>query len=167
MPIAFSRFAEVLDSFLSYEIGKKSLVSKLQSRLEAEALDARNYVRTMRLLSEVEQFIQELSFDLPSTVSCDKIGIGGVFRSAGLGILDDYGNDLERILDYMKLTRELERDKLFVLVNLRSFYSDEEIAAFFQSILDHSLCVLLVDSVSKARLPLEKRITVDADLCEF
>ena len=59
------------------------------------------------------------------------------------------------------------RDKLFVLVNLRSFYSNEEIAAFFQSVLDHSLCVLLVDSVSKARLPLEKRITVDADLCEF
>lgn len=107
------------------------------------------------------------NFDLPCTVSCDKIGIGGVFRSAGLGILDDYGNDLEHILDYMELTRELERDKLFVLVNLRSFYSNEEIAAFFQSVLDHSLCVLLVDSVSKARLPLEKRITVDADLCEF
>ena len=112
MPIAFSRFAEVLDRFLSFEIGKKSLISKLQSRLEAEALDARNYVRTMRLLSEVEQFIQELSFDLPCTVSCDKIGIGGVFRSAGLGILDDYGNDLERILDYMELTRELERGNL-------------------------------------------------------
>ena len=79
MPIAFSRFAEVLDRFLSFEIGKKSLVSKLQSRLEAEALDARNYVRTIRLLGEVEQFIQELSFDLPCTVSCDKIGIGGVF----------------------------------------------------------------------------------------
>ena len=37
MPIAFSRFAEVLDSFLSFEIGKKSLVSKQQSRMEAEA----------------------------------------------------------------------------------------------------------------------------------
>lgn len=49
---------------------------------------------------------------MPCTVSCDKIGIGGVFRSAGLGILDDYGNDLERILDYMELTRELERGNL-------------------------------------------------------
>lgn len=167
MPIAFPRFAEVLDSFLSFEISKKSLVSKLQSRLEAEALNERNYVRTMQLLGEVEKFIQELAFDLPCTVACDKIGIGGVLRSTGIEILDDYGNDLERILDYMELTRELERGKLFVLVNLRSFYSDEEVAAFFQSVLDHSLCVLLVDSVSKARLPQEKRVTVDADLCEF
>ena len=38
MPITFSKFAEVLDSFLSFEISKKSLVSKLQARLEAEAL---------------------------------------------------------------------------------------------------------------------------------
>ena len=65
------------------------------------------------------------------------------------------------------MTRELERDKFFVLVNLRGFYSDEEVTAFFRSVLDHSLCVLLVDSVSKALLPLEKRVTVDADLCEF
>ncbi len=167
MPITFSKFAEVLDSFLSFEISKKSLVSKLQARLEAEALNERNYVRTMQLLGEVEQFIQELSFELPCTVACDKISIGGVIRSAGIEILDDYGDDLEHILDYMELTRELERDKLFVLVNLRSFYRDEEIAPFFRSILDHSLSVLLVDSVSKALLPLEKRVTVDADLCEF
>ena len=60
MPITFSKFAEVLDSFLSFEISKKSLVSKLQARLEAEALNERNYVRTMQLLGEVEQFIQEL-----------------------------------------------------------------------------------------------------------
>ena len=167
MPITFSKFAEVLDSFLSFEISKKSLVSKLQARLEAEALNERNYVRTMQLLGEVEQFIQELSFELPCTVACDKISIDGVIRSASIEILDDYGDDLERILDYMELTRELERDKLFVLVNLRSFYRDEEIAPFFRSILDHSLSVLLVDSVSKALLPLEKRVTVDADLCEF
>lgn len=167
MPIAFSRYAEVLDNFLSFEISKKSLISKLQSRLESESMNAQNYVRTMHLLGELEQYIQELFFDLPGTVVCDKLSISGVLRSAGIEILDDYGDSLERVLDYMELTRELERDKLFVLVNLRSFYRDEEIAAFLKSVLDHSLCVLLVDSVSKARLPLEKRVTVDADLCEF
>ena len=87
MPITFSKFAEVLDSFLSFEISKKSLVSKLQARLEAEALNERNYVRTMQLLGEVEQFIQELSFELPCTVACDKISIDGVIRSAGIEIL--------------------------------------------------------------------------------
>lgn len=157
----------MIDSLLSFEIGRKSLMTKIQSRMEAEALNARNYVKTMQLMGELEQFLQELAFDLPCGITCDKISIGGVLRSAGIEILDDYENELERILDYMELTRELERDKLFVLVNLRSFYSDEEVAAFFRSVLDHSLCVLLVDSVSKAMLPLEKRVTVDADLCEF
>ena len=57
-------------------------------------MNERNYVRTMQLLGEVEQFIQELSFDLPCTVACDKISIGGVIRSAGIEILDDYGDDL-------------------------------------------------------------------------
>ena len=63
-------------------------------------------------------------------------------------------------------TRELGRDKLFVLVNLRRACSrDEEIAPFFRSILDHSLSVLLVDSVSKALLPLEKEGHLWTQIC--
>lgn len=110
---------------------------------------------------------QRIFLDLPSDVNCSKMNIGGVLRSAGIEISDDYNNDLERLLDYMELTRELEREKLFVFVNLRSYYADESVSAFLSSVLGHGFSVLLVDSVSKEKLPEEQRITIDIDLCEF
>ena len=67
----------------------------------------------------------------------------------------------------MDLTRELEREKLFVFVNLRSYYSDEEMSRFFSSVLDHEFHVFMVDSIDRPVLPLEARVTVDGDLCEF
>lgn len=96
-----------------------------------------------------------------------KLSIGGVIKAAGIGIADDYENDLERLLDYMELVRELERDKLFVLVNLRSYYSDADLNTFLDTLLQHAFQVLLIDGASRKLLQNEQRITVDADLCEF
>lgn len=96
-----------------------------------------------------------------------KLSIGGVIKAAGIGIADDYENDLERLLDYMELVRELERDKLFVLVNLRSYYSDADLNTFLDTVLQHAFRVLLIDGASRKLLQNEQRITVDADLCEF
>ena len=167
MPVGFTGNAELIDSFVSFEISRKTLLTKLVSRLESVAVSETNYLRTASLMGELEQYIQELSFELPCDIFCSKMSIGSVLRAAGIEIPDDYTNDLERILDYMELTRELERDKLFLLVNLRSWYSDEEVSKFLTSILSHEYHVLLVDSVSKVRLPDEARVTIDTDLCEF
>lgn len=71
------------------------------------------------------------------------------------------------MLDYMELSRELERDKLFIFVNLRSYYADEEIQSFLDSIIAHEFRVFLIDSVSRERLFNELRVTIDDDLCEF
>ncbi len=118
-------------------------------------------------MRELEQYVLELSFDLPCNVFCSKMGIGGVLRSAGLEISNDYDNDLERLLDYMELTRELDREKLFIIVNLRSYFTDAEVSAFLSTVISHEYQVLLVDSASREKLPNELRVTVDNDLCEF
>ena len=167
MPIEFSKYADLIEGYLSFEISRKALISKLLSRMETIALDETHYVQTSQWIGELEQYLQELSFDLPCDVFCSKISISSILRAAGLEIVDDYSNNLERILDYMELTRELERDRLFIFVNLRSYYADEDVIAFFESILQHEFHVLMVDSVSKPVLAIESRVTVDLDLCEF
>lgn len=167
LPIDFSKNAEMLDSFISFEINRKNLISKIISRMEAEALNESNFVKSAKLTGELEQYILELSFGLPCEIFCGKMNIGSVLRSAGIEICDKYENDLERLLDYMELSRELEREKLFVLVNLRSYYTDDEISVFFSSVISHEFRTLAVESSSRKRLYNETRVTVDADLCEF
>lgn len=119
------------------------------------------------LLGKLEEFISELCFDLPCDMICSKISIGSILKAIGLEFCDDYENDLERFLDYMEITRELDREKLFLFINLRSYYPDADIQAFIASALGHEYRVLLVGSSARTLLPNENRITVDSDLCEF
>lgn len=165
--LPFDRHAEMLDSFLHFQLGRKPLLNKLVSRLESLAMEEENYLKTASLMSELERYILELAMPLPCGVVCGKMNFGGILKAVGVEISEDQESDLERLLDYMELTRELERERLFILVNLRSYYSDAEAEAFFASALAHELLILPVDSVSRPKLKNERRVTVDEDLCEF
>lgn len=165
--LPFDRHAEMIDSFLHIQLGRKPLLTKLTNRLETLAMEGDNYFQTVQFTSALERYIMDLSMDLPCDVFCSKMNFGGILRAVGVDIVDDHENDLERLLDYMELTRELEHERLFILVNLRSYYSDAEVEAFFASVLAHEYLILPVDSVSRVRLKNERRVTVDDDLCEF
>ena len=82
---------------------------------------------------------------------------------------DDEGHrgEVEKILDYMELVREFDRNKLFITVNMRSFFDDELITEFMKTVVSHEYRILMLESNAYLRLTLEKRITIDADLCEF
>ena len=58
-------------------------------------------------------------------------------------------------------------DKLFIMVNMRSYFSDEEMELFAESACLHDFKVLLLESVAASRLKHTKRFVIDADLCEF
>lgn len=166
-PIDFAKNAEIIDGFISFEISRKVLINKIISRMEAAAISESNFLKNTELMRELEEYVQDLSFDLPCEIFCSKMNIGAVLRSLGIEIADNYDNDLERLLDYMELSRELDREKLFILVNLRSYYTDAEVSNFFSSVIDHEFRVLAVDSFSRKTLQNEARLTVDGDLCEF
>lgn len=165
--LPFDRHAELIDSFLRFQLGRKPLLTRLTNRLETVAMEEDHYLRTVQFTGELEKYIMELSMDLPCDIYCSKMNFGGILRAVDVDIVDDHESDLEQLLDYMELTRELEHERLFILVNLRSYYSDADVEAFFASVLSHEYLILPVDSVSRTRLANEQRITVDEDLCEF
>lgn len=166
-PISFSQNAELIDSVLSFQMGRKTLLNKIISRMEALAVSESYYMQTVELLGNLEHFISNLCFDLPFDMICSKMSIGSILKAVGIEFSDDYDSDLERFLDYMEIVREIDREKLFIFVNLRSYFEDEEIQLFIASAIGHGYNVLMVDSTAYSLLPNENRTTIDMDLCEF
>ena len=76
-----------------------------------------------------------------------------------------YESLAEKILDYFELVEEYDKKKLFIMVNLRSYLSDEEMKMFMRDVLARKIQVLLIESSERSVLDEEKRYIVDADLC--
>lgn len=165
--LAIGNWVEVMDSFLNFDMNKKHLLNKIIGQMERIAGSDAFFLKTSDILQRLEAYTSELAFSFDCDIVCGHCTVGGLLKGMGVTVRDEYEDPLERLIDYMELVREFERDKLFVYVNLRSFFSDAEIEGFLRTALDHGYRILLIDAQSHEKLSLESRITVDNDLCEF
>lgn len=165
--VAFDKYCELLDQFLPFEINRKSLITKIIGELEKNAISPEHYEQTMRLVSDLERFLNELSFQMPCDIVFPKLLISNLLKAAGPEIRDAYEQLSEKILDYMELVGEFERNKLFFTVNLRCFMTDEETTLFMQSVISHGYHLIMLENHEYPKCQWEKRLIVDKDLCEI
>lgn len=166
-PIAFSRYADVIDVFVPFSLNRKPLLSKISAALEREAVDEAHYEQSLQLLQAVETLLDDIAFRFPCDLVFPKLSIAGILKSAGIELKDDYKSIGERVIDYMELVTAFDRSKLFFTVNMRSFIADEEMALFVETALSHGFQLLSLESCDHPRLKNEARWTIDKDLCEF
>lgn len=166
-PVEFSRYADVTVQFAPFQINRKSLLTKLYASLEQKALLAENYKTTGELLAELERYVLHLSQDLPFEVDCQRLSIGPIIKAVSPEIDETDKTHLEKVFAYMELVRELDRDRLFIMINMRTYFSDDEMETFLESVCLHGFRVLLIENSAQKKLKNTKRYTVDEDLCEF
>lgn len=166
-PVELSRYADITVSFAPFHMNRKPLLTKLCNALEEKALAPEHYIKAGELLRALELFVDALSEDFPFDVECQKAAVGPLLRAIAPEVADNEKSTVERILNYMEIVRELDRERLFVFVNMRTYFADEEMNAFLKTTYRRDHRVLLVESADFPRLENCKRYTVDADLCEF
>lgn len=166
-PVEFSKNADVTVQLAPFKLNKKSLLTKLYSALEERSTVAELYAKTAELLCSLEAFIYELAEELPFEVECKKVAIGPVIRALSPEFEEEDKSALEKIFDYMELVRELDRDRIFIMVNMRTYFSDSEMEQFTKSAVLHDFNVLLLESVSFPPIANTKRYIIDEDLCEI
>ena len=165
--LAISKWVELVDNCIHFELNRKSLLAKICTAMERTAVSESFFLKTSELLCALEGYVDELAYELPGDIVCEKCSVAGLLKGIGISLRDEYDDPLERLLDFMELVQQFDRDKLFVLVGLRSFFADDRMELFLKSVLDHGYRVLLLDSMSREKLNREKRLTIDIDLCEF
>ncbi len=166
-PVELSKFAQIITEFAPLQLNKKTLIAKITQILEKEALNEENYLRTMECVASLEKYFYDLSLALPCEIYFTKLNISSLLKSASLEIADEGKTTLECLYDYLELVRELEREKLFILVNMRSYFNDGEMSLFINTILSHGHKIVLLESQARALLQNTKRLIIDKDLCEI
>ena len=143
----------------------RPLNTKLVAKLIEAANDATNHENTSKILSDWECYILSLGDGLSISFDCEKIDPSSLIKAAGTRVSNDAETLPETLLNLFEIYRELDFEKLFILVNVRDYIEDREMELFLQDIVNHQYQVLLVESVSKGLLKAEKRTIIDEDLC--
>ena len=158
---------ELITDFITFDINQKGLLTKIISSLEKTALNESNYLKTNELLQSLELYVSELFFTAPCQLAYAKLSISNLLKSIGLTILDDFESVPEKLINYMSLVCEFDKEKLFVTVNMRSYFGDRVMNEFVKSVIDHGIHLLMIENRDYTPLQNEKRIIIDRDMCEI
>ena len=74
---------------------------------------------------------------------------------------------IEKIFEYMQFYREVLGDRVFVFVNLRSYYNRNDVCDFVNTSVAHKYSLLLIDNKEFPLEECEERLVIDQDYCEF
>lgn len=164
-PVATKKHVELIDPVCPFDINTKQLLNKVYSVLETNSISESNYMKGQELLSLIEQYLDGLGEDCGLILDYSKLSIDSIIRSAGPKISMDYISPLEAIVDYMELMNGFEGEKLYFFINLRSYFDDDEILRFVQTIKSKGMMVLLLESLERKYVDGTRRILIDTDLC--
>ncbi len=160
-----AKYCEVISQFAPFDINRKNLLTKIGARMHQLAVSDVHYLKMQELMTEWERYLMELSMEMVGNLEFPKISPDSLIKAAGVQLENTYDNLGEQLLDYFELVQEYEAKKLFVLVNLRSYLSDEEMHLFLEGIQARQIELLLLESTERRKLEPEQRYIVDQDLC--
>ena len=166
-PIPIAGNLELLTDFFSFEINRKSLLTKLASKLEKSALSPEFYERSQHLLAQTEKLLYDLAFYNDLELDFTRLSISSLLKASGMSLKEDYSSLAEKLLVYMDLMTSNRLAELFVLVNIRSIFDTPTLEVFTDSCCRKSYNVLLIDNHEYPKLSRENRIIIDKDLCEI
>lgn len=149
-------------------LNDKKILNKVYSKIKEVALNDENYHKTSCLFANVSEYINSLAndfdFDIDISQQFDMVNL---LKAIGLELYEKDLSLADKLLDYFITVRELLNVNIFVLVNLKSYISDEDIELFEKSVLDHKINLILLESIDRKNIIYEDKIIIDKDLCEI
>lgn len=167
VPLLFAKRAALLDAFVPFDLNRKALINKLIAALEKKAHEAEHFEDVSTVLAQLENLLDGLSLDVPCELIYANLTIGALIKAAGPELKADGATIAEKVLNYIELVTEYDCERLFFLVNIRSYIADDEMELFAQTIISHGYQVLDIESCNHTPLINELRVTIDADMCEI
>ena len=146
IPVSMERWADLLVDFVGFDGHRKSLVTKILHVIERTAQEEAYLQETQQMMAGLEAYLDRLAYEQDLELSYEKLSLANLLKAVGI---------------------RFEGEKLFLLVNLRSFVQEDELKLFLETVIAHGWKVLLLDSHADTLLPLENRILIDRDLCEI
>lgn len=161
----FSKSVDLISQFVPFDLNPKNLISKINARMQHAAMLESHYIETSEFMAAWERYMMGLSMDLIGNIEFSKISVDSLIKASGIHIENLYDNLGEQLLDYFELVHEYDSKKIFVLVNLRSYMTDDDMEKFLEGVITRQIQILMLETAERNLLNLEKRYIVDKDLC--
>lgn len=164
----FSKSTEVIFDLFSLNANGANLLKKLYIELEKDLNSEDMYKKKIELEGSLSNFIDDLVFRSRFSLRYGEINYSSLFKSFSVEFDYDKGSTIESLIEYFKVSSDLLNKKLFIIVNLDSFLTDDDLIELANFLCYNEIKVLgLQNSITREIKACDNLRIVDKDLCEI
>lgn len=154
----------------NFDLANKSIVSKLYKYLDKYVTEnAILRVKYDQAFSEFSNAVHLLLNDIDIDFDYQQTNeVKNVLSMINLNINIGDNGILDRLLQFIKISREINLCKIIVLVNVKSFLTNEELVSLYKQSLYYKIPLILLESHHNDKLlENEQKLFVDENFCDI
>ena len=155
----------IMSDFMHISINDRKILGRLYQDIEDEMLS--NDVEKIKVATtEIERMVLSIceNSEYALTYTPD-IALTGLLKLFDLRFEIDDDSFCSKIVDAVKIYHRILGIKLFVMVNLRMYLSDEVADELLKTLLYENVNILCIERFEPYKLDIEKHFILDKDLC--
>ena len=139
-----SASVDVVNSLFSLDFENRKMQKKVLEDLYEAAMDAEHYVKTQKLLSDLEAYFYELEWELPYTVKVEIADFRNILKAGIMGLVspDDL---MEKFCEYIKISGRLLNSKIIVLIGIQDCFDEKEWQQLEEAAMYEGVTVLCIE----------------------
>lgn len=166
--VDMTKYVEIIFDIFNLEANSANILKKMYAELEEDLNTQEVYTKKVELESIIANITDELIYRSRFSLKAGEINYQNLFKAIEIEFDYEKNSVLERLIEYIKVTSELLKTKVYIIVNLDSFLSEEELVELEKFLLYNDIKVLaLQNAIRREVKPSENLRIVDKDLCEI
>lgn len=162
-----SSTCELIFNPLIVNLTQKRLLGAIEKAMENRLKELFPSSELNKDFKNLKELINNLAFDMDLEIETSRLVPEDLIKIAGITLKEKNNSAIEKMLNYMSLVRRYEKNKLFIFINLHSYFNPEELNSFLKEVLQMDLDVILMNSSNFPSSPEISRTIIDKDLCEI
>lgn len=144
----------------------RKILSKLYGELKElaqESLGREILEVNSSIVNLLEKVIEQVEYPIEVQYEID---IEGLLKLYDAKINVEFENLLVYLLEYMKIVKRIIKIDIFVVVNLKQFFPEEELNEFYKNLWYEKIYLVILEGYeSRACKSYERHVLLDYDLC--
>lgn len=164
--IAWNKYVELILNPLFVDENCKHVSSKFLQSIQNISVSEKRWLRYQELNRIIHNFFYDIEMELDFDFEIDEnIDTAKLARAVGIHIVQEYDTDLERLIKYCILVRDLLKIQVFIFFDLKRFFPKKEIQIFYDEAKGRKWNIILFESGQFNVLRDEKYFILDKDGC--
>lgn len=166
--VDLSKVTEIIFDLFSLEANNANILKKLYTELEKDINSEEIFNKKIEMESLAANIADDLIHMSRLSLTAGGINYQNFFKALAIEFDYDKNSIIEKLIEYIKVTADLLDKKLFIIINLDSFLTEEDLVELSKFLCYNEIKVLaLQNKITRQVKTCENLRIVDKDLCEI